>query len=418
MKKLIFIILLAATSLSAQWQPTTGLENKWIYSFAKSGNTLFAGEGLSILIHGSLNKSTNEGQSWTPIDLGMDPSAIMSMATKDNFVYAGTYQEHLFLSSDAGDTWQHVLVNSGFGTGIFEIGISGNNIMLYVNTIAAYYLSTNNGYNWNPVVSPNLSGNIFGFLNKDDLFFAATKKGIAYSTDHGFTWLKPANTGLPMNPDGSFPLSSIVQHGSRIYTSCLNKILYTTNNGDSWTETNIELGSFPNVNTMISYGGKVFASVSGQIDSIRGVKVTSNNGQNWNLMNNGLPASTGVYYMFLDNNYLLAGMSGKGIYRLPLSVISGVNGSSSSAVNYELMQNYPNPFNPVTKINYLTNNTGKVLLKIYDEAGKEVSTIVNEVQSPGSYSYIFDGSNLASGIYYYKLQAESFSDVKKMVLVR
>jgi len=80
---------------------------------------------------------------------------------------------------------------------------------------------------------------------------------------------------------------------------------------------------------------------------------------------------------------------------------------------FVLEQNFPNPFNSETVISYQLSVTGKVSLKIYDVLGNEISKLVNEFQSAGNYNVNFNGSNLSSGIYFYKLQAGNFVDVKK-----
>jgi hypothetical protein len=85
---------------------------------------------------------------------------------------------------------------------------------------------------------------------------------------------------------------------------------------------------------------------------------------------------------------------------------------------YSLAQNYPNPFNPVTKINFAIPKQGFVTLKVYDVLGREVNTLVNEVKQVGSYSVDFDGSALASGVYFYRLESGSFTDIKRMILVK
>ena len=85
---------------------------------------------------------------------------------------------------------------------------------------------------------------------------------------------------------------------------------------------------------------------------------------------------------------------------------------------YELKQNYPNPFNPVTNIQYQIVNQGMVSLKVYDMLGREVKTLVNEIKSPGKYIVSFDASSLSSGVYFYKISAGEFSDVKRMVLIK
>jgi hypothetical protein len=85
---------------------------------------------------------------------------------------------------------------------------------------------------------------------------------------------------------------------------------------------------------------------------------------------------------------------------------------------YLLSQNYPNPFNPTTKIKYQIPNSGFVTLKVYDLLGREVATLVNEEKPVGSYEIKFNGSHLSSGIYFYKLQAGDYTEVKKMTLMR
>jgi hypothetical protein len=85
---------------------------------------------------------------------------------------------------------------------------------------------------------------------------------------------------------------------------------------------------------------------------------------------------------------------------------------------YKLFQNYPNPFNPSTKITYDLPQSGNVRLAVYDVLGNEVSVIVNTFEHAGSYTVDFNASKLASGIYFYKLTSGSFTDVKKMNLIK
>ncbi len=85
---------------------------------------------------------------------------------------------------------------------------------------------------------------------------------------------------------------------------------------------------------------------------------------------------------------------------------------------YVLEQNYPNPFNPATKIQYALPLSGKVSLQVYNVLGQEVVTLVNEVQSVGVYTVNFDASRLSSGMYFYRISAGNFSQVKKMMLLK
>ncbi len=85
---------------------------------------------------------------------------------------------------------------------------------------------------------------------------------------------------------------------------------------------------------------------------------------------------------------------------------------------YSLTQNYPNPFNPVTRINFAIPKQGLVSLKVYDVLGREVKSLVNEVKAPGEYSVDFNGTELSSGVYFYKLESNGFTDIKKMMLIK
>ena len=98
--------------------------------------------------------------------------------------------------------------------------------------------------------------------------------------------------------------------------------------------------------------------------------------------------------------------------------ISLINNGNEIPNSYELFQNYPNPFNPSTVIKYELEKAGFVKLRIYDELGRKVKTLVNEVQSSGEHSETLDASSFPSGIYFYQLEAGSFISTKKMILLK
>ncbi len=98
------------------------------------------------------------------------------------------------------------------------------------------------------------------------------------------------------------------------------------------------------------------------------------------------------------------------------SSISQIN--SNNVTDYHLYQNYPNPFNPSTNLEFGISDLGFVSLKVYDLNGREIETLVNERLSPGNYKVKFDGTNLSSGIYFYKITAGTFSQTKQMILLK
>jgi hypothetical protein len=92
--------------------------------------------------------------------------------------------------------------------------------------------------------------------------------------------------------------------------------------------------------------------------------------------------------------------------------------SSNVPSGFALYQNYPNPFNPTTNVRFTISNVQFVTLKVYDMLGKEVATLVKEKLASGTYEVTFDGSNYSSGIYFYRLITDGFSETKKMVLMK
>ena len=92
--------------------------------------------------------------------------------------------------------------------------------------------------------------------------------------------------------------------------------------------------------------------------------------------------------------------------------------SSVIPASYSLSQNYPNPFNPVTKIRYDLPRAGVVRLVVYDVMGREVEMLVNERQAAGSYEAVWDGTRFASGVYFYRLTADGYSEPRKMLMIK
>ncbi len=110
-----------------------------------------------------------------------------------------------------------------------------------------------------------------------------------------------------------------------------------------------------------------------------------------------------------------------GLYHFSQLLFKGTTTSVNEnelTAEYNLSQNYPNPFNPVTRIKYNIPQAGFVSIKVFDMLGRELSTLVNEEKQVGNYEVEFNGINLASGVYVYKMQADNFLDAKKFILIK
>ena len=107
-------------------------------------------------------------------------------------------------------------------------------------------------------------------------------------------------------------------------------------------------------------------------------------------------------------------------WRLRLSNIITSVGSlcNDLPIRYLLAQNYPNPFNPTTNISFTLPSKWLVLLKVYDLVGREVATLVSEELMAGNHTRQWNAANMSSGVYFYRLQVGSFTETKKLILLR
>ncbi len=157
------------------------------------------------------------------------------------------------------------------------------------------------------------------------------------------------------------------------------------------------------------------------------VKYNNNGDLIWNVVYSGNPIY--YYYSFdiaVDNsgNVFVTGEAGFAgssydFTTIKIDQTTGIiQNLSEIPKSYSLSQNYPNPFNPTTNINYEIPNSNFVTLKVYDINGKEIETLVNQKQNAGGYSVTFNAGNYPSGVYFYKLETNNFSETKKMILLK
>jgi predicted acyl esterase len=124
--------------------------------------------------------------------------------------------------------------------------------------------------------------------------------------------------------------------------------------------------------------------------------------------------NNGYHYVYLNSKSFID----LPIVNAPADLFSDASGENENPYTFSLSQNYPNPFNPVTMINYEIAVKNLVTIKIFDILGREVKTLVNDVQDAGVHNVTFDASQLSSGVYFYKIVSGSFADTKKMMLVK
>jgi len=197
------------------------------------------------------------------------------------------------------------------------------------------------------------------------------------------------------------------------------------------------LGTYPNI---IHSQTLHIVEVSDFVFTIKNLTITVNDTVRWvnlggfhnvvaddNSFTSG-PASTAnwvyenVFTSAGDNPYFCVAHGGPGGTGMAgvVNVLIPVSVSDQDLVinNFKLEQNYPNPFNPSTVIRYTIAEKSNITLTVYNSIGRIISTLLNEVKPQGTFTIEFDASTLSSGIYYIRLQAGSFNDTRKMVLLR
>ena len=420
----------SAISDSSDWV-SMGLENKSITALTvqhwgvgpADGLTLFAAvipeEGDSTLIFKRevfLPTDTN----WVASDSGIDKS-LNGIYTLNSYYFSGHEPPQPILAGGSNGLFQASWTDYFWSQSAIEE--ESSQPVINAIDVAPHWWGTQSGIAW----AVGYSGS------------ALDANPIALrSTDQGLSW-KIFN---PSNSNSS--ATSVVintRNSDSVYVSWNNCIYLTSDNGESWETVFTSRGDFIHtlaidpLNPENVFAGGLFFDDSPPHLKFGVLLHSTNGGKYWDHVDPvtnvllGKITSIAVVNKFEDDNtYVFIGTAGTGIWRYRYSIITGINENKKIPGHFILSQNYPNPFNPSTKIKFVIPKSSFVNLKIYDVLGREVSTLVNEEKHPGSYEVEFsakggsasggDAHNLSSGIYFYKLQAGSYSSTKKMIYLK
>ncbi len=376
---------------------------------------------------GKMLKTTDGGNSWIN-NYNYETVRFRSVGFFDeNNGVLGTLTDSVDLmrTTNAGVNWTKI---TDFGGGPAPYGICGINIVNEnigyavgnYEAPARFLKTTNKGLNWISIpVDTSLarglvdvyfwsadSGLVVGNWSRSNTH--PTASSVVLFTSNGgnsFTRVfKSTNTGqwawkiqFPSKNTGYVSVEAVG----------FSAVLKTTNKGMNWVELNFPVANF-------HMQGIGFANENtGWVGKQTGdTYKTTNGGLNWVLDPWG--QNVNRFRMFNDTSGYAAGEI---IYKFTTPL--GIQQISSEIPDkFSLQQNYPNPFNPSTKINWQVSNSAFVQLKVYDALGNEVGTLVNEKQNAGSYSVDFNAASLPSGVYFYKLTTDKFSETKKMLLIK
>jgi len=399
----LFIIFNSFTH--AQWEQTykNGTNSAgFTESFASLGSNLFAsiGQTNSLNLHGVFI-SSDSGKTWSPT--GMTTDDYCHITSNGNSLFTGT-SAGVYLSTDKGLSWTPE--NNGFEnvTQVNDIAYMDTNIFAAFN--GSVYLSTNNGSSWTNVSSGLLGKSIVSLAVKGNLIFAGGYEGFVFlSGNNGTTWENVTND-LALTY-----VNALGVNGADVYCGTDLGVFVSNNNGVNWKRINGDLIGNKHIYSLAFSGNTVFASAYDD-----GIYMSTDFGTSWNLISWPQAQSWSVS---VNDGYLFAGTSTAEIWRIHISDLTGVsNEKNNMPLNYSLKQNYPNPFNPSTTISYALPFRSMVTVKVYSIIGAEIASLVNGEQEGGVHNISFNASGLPSGVYFYSLKAGSYSETKKLMLLK
>lgn len=405
MKKLftlIAVFLIIASATNAQWVESL---NKPTQCFrAVNNTTIYAGCTSNIY------KTTNEGVNWSLLyTLNQTVNCIVQVSPEYTFYVASG--SDLYTTTNYGVNW--TLVHTWPGLQVLTLQYIGTTPpVLLAGLSDGVYRSTDDGVSWD---IPQLGGKRINEIKSDPVgsgVYASTSSGFYKTTNNGVSWNSiTQSTQYNVN---FFRRMGLNSNNQSVYVAGITGgFLYSTNTGVNWykmSQASILSGEVLNNDNYILGDtlGRVFHI---NIDAPLTL---------WDKFV-GLP-STPIQALCKSTNYVFAGSTGttgQKIWRAPVSYVIDVKQISSEVPDkYKLEQNFPNPFNPYTTILYTISTKGLVTLKVYDLLGREVASLVNETQTPGTYTVDWNASNNPSGVYFYRLQTNNFTDTKRMVLVK
>ena len=415
-------VLLAQTGWVSQTVPTYYATDLFELDF------LNANTGYACGTYGIIIKTTDGGTTWVQqySNVSLDLTSIRFLDLNTGFSTGGTVPGNVGMilkTTNGGTNWFNIY----FGSAQYLSKIRFiNSTTAIVSGSDVFLRTTDAGNNW--ITIPTQTGMTIHslFMVNENTGYASGVYNMIWgkllkTTNGGFYW-DSLSLGFINNLVGIAFLNANTGYiGSTVY----GKYMKTTNGGFNW----VIGGSMWNYVDAIYILSQDSIYMAGSADYQNGIAIsfTSNGGLNWIGQTQGQVGSLYDIQMVDHNTGYACGQNRKMLKTTNggLTFITPV--SSSMPDDFGLSQNYPNPFNPVTKIKFdipanVKSQTSNVKLIIYDILGREITTLVNEALKPGSYEAEWPatggGSNFASGIYFYSLQTEVFTQTKKMVLMK
>jgi photosystem II stability/assembly factor-like uncharacterized protein len=415
--------------------------SSWSYSQSLPITQFYAGDidnsNPNVILGGAqdngTNRTTGSVGGWNEI-YGGDGFYCLVDYSNPMRVYASSQTGGLARSTDGGNSFQSGTngLDATYTNWMTPYVLDKNNpLILYCGTYKIHK-STNGMQSWT-AISPDLAnahrqnlGTIttvdVSKSNPNVVYCGTDDANVWVTTNGGTNWTK-INSGLPyrwvtrvaVHPD-SANVCYVTLSGYKV-DSTGSHIFRTTNFGSNWSSIKGNLPDAPINDVIIDPANTNSLFIGTDIN----VMYTNNLGANWYILGTGIPSNVPCQDLTFHNpsRTLVVWTHGRSAFKTIVPLTGIQNNFSQVPLSFKLEQNYPNPFNPVTHLGFGISKLGFVSLKVYNILGKEVITLVNEIRPAGSYEIEFDGSDLSSGIYFYRLEVDGDIIVtKRMMLLK
>jgi photosystem II stability/assembly factor-like uncharacterized protein len=379
-------------------------------------------------------KTTDGGLNWQLLYTftGRHSRSICFLDPLTGFVGSLNGAQHFFKTINGGLNWDSVGFGADRPDGICGLSNYGNSIVgsgVYSGSPKVIW-STNRGTTWQVINLNTLADALVDcyMVNENEAFviggigstYTNRKCVILHTTNAGSTW----ETKFTSPREGNWGWKISFANNNTAYVSIENYnfsessyFAKTTNGGLNWEEKFFGTGS------VYQHQGIGFVNENtGWIGTFSSVFESTDGGASWVLLNIGNPFSSVNRMRFYGDTLGYAG--GSRMYKYTTDNTIGISVNQNNLpTQSSLRQNYPNPFNPVTVIKYEIFETSVSTIRIFNASGEEVYTFINGFRAPGIKEFSWygtdnNGNSLPSGVYFYKLDTEKYSETKKMILVR
>ena len=366
-------------------------------------------------------KSTDQGSSWTTSDSGfigwVEPEVMI--CDENDVVYFAGHGQSLYKSIDNGVSWERI---SPFGSAydIYSLTITQNGD-LFIGIFDGWervFKTTDGGLTWQ-----DCSAGINSYVNclasyQNIIFVGTLLNGLLFSTDNGNSWEQTEFDS------GTVKAVTFDELGT-LYTNYNKNIFRSSNMGNTWTN----IFSSPTL-----FWGKILPISESEIFIINENMIyrSLNSALSWDTISTFQDSinfylydiyfsSDSSLYLTTTDGIFTSSDLGNSWSEIDLG-LTNIEDENQLVKIYQLSQNYPNPFNPSTKISWQSPVGSHQSLKVYDVLGNEVATLVDEYRNAGSYEIEFNPAssikNPASGVYFYQLKAGEYLETKKMLLIK